>query len=111
MMLSYKIKTFTMYHKSIKREHKLAVSILLMATLYFLGHSLIGKRGLFNVIKLNQQLSQSTQELSELTIRKNILEKRIYGLNEKSLDLDLLDEQARSVLGHADKNDTVMYDQ
>ncbi len=95
-----------------KRQRILIIAALLIPTFYFLGHSIIGERGLLNMFRLNQQLTESRQKLSELTVKQNIIEKRINGLNiESALDLDLLDEQARVVLGYADQNEKVIYNE
>ena len=46
------------------------------------------------------------QELSsKVQAKKNMIE----GMNPNSLDLDLLDEQSRKVLGYVGKNEVVVY--
>ncbi|MBQ4874595.1 MAG: septum formation initiator family protein [Rickettsiaceae bacterium H1] len=83
---------------------------LIIATVaYFSIEVLMGPKGLVNLIRLNKEVSSSSLELSELVAYKNKIEKKIKGLNEKSLDLDLLDEHVRRVLGYADRNEIVIY--
>ena len=49
-----------------------------------------------------------TQQASELKESNKFLENKIKYFRRDNLDLDLLDEQARQVLGFANENDIVI---
>ncbi len=86
-----------------------ASSLLVIATFYFSIHAVIGNRGLIHWVELNKNIKSSSAKLHDLTIYKNSIEKKINGLNEDNLDLDLLDERIRNTLGYADRNETIIY--
>ena len=46
--------------------------------------------------------------LSEKKIQTSQLEKKVYRLSEKFLDIDLLDEQSRKLLGLAKPNEIII---
>ena len=94
-------------HKTLKQVF--IIIILLISTVYFSSHTLIGPKSLISLVQLNKGLEKSSEELENLMIYKNTIEKKIKGLNERTLDLDLLDEQSRNVLGYANRNETVIY--
>lgn len=75
---------------------------------YFAYHALNGERGLYAYFKQSRNLEVSREELTKLTAGRQELEKRVKALSANSLDLDLLDEEARRVLGSANKNEVVI---
>lgn len=82
---------------------------LASAVIYFTFHVLAGDRGLLELVSLNQKLVETQQELAQVTSQRESLEHQVYLLRPDSLDLDLLDERARSELGLADPNDIVLF--
>ena len=67
--------------------------------MYFTFTAIYGNNGLqknialeFEIIELNNKLSSSQKVLYEI-------EKKTSSLSKKNLDLDLLDEQSRKILG------------
>ncbi len=71
----------------------------LLISLYFTFTAIYGNNGLkknialeFEIIELNNKLSSSQKVLYEI-------EKKTSSLSKKNLDLDLLDEQSRKILG------------
>lgn len=78
--------------------------------LFYLGfHAVSGERGVFALFKESRHLEALKTELAEVTTRREALEKKVRLLSSNSLDLDLLDEQARLVLGLAGKNEVVIF--
>lgn len=75
---------------------------------YFAYHALNGERGLYAYFKQSRNLEISQSELARLTSERVELEQRVQSLNSGSLDLDLLDEEARRILGNANKNEVVV---
>lgn len=76
---------------------------------YFLLSTIFGQKGLISLSKLSEQIEKKEMVKQELlnTIesKKNLVE----GMSPDSLDLDLLDEQSRKVLGYVGKNEVVIY--
>lgn len=94
-------------HKRLKRIF--TTITLLSAISYFSMHAIFGPRGLTNLNQLNNNLENASQELQTLTRYKETIENKIQGLNENTLDLDLLDEQVRNILGYADRKEIIIY--
>ncbi len=87
-----------------------AVSLLCVLVLFYLGfHAISGERGVVALFKETRKLEQLKAELAEVNAEHDALEKKVKGLSSDSLDLDLLDEQARLVLGMAGKNEVVYF--
>ncbi len=87
-----------------------AQPLLCTFVLFYLGyHTVSGDRSLFALYKERRQLDALNQQLADTVARREALEKRVALLSSNSLDLDLLDEQARSVLGMAGKDEVVIF--
>jgi cell division protein FtsB len=78
------------------------------AVFYLAFHALNGERGLYAYLKQSRNLESSQQQLAKLIHERQSLENRVHLLSDSSLDLDLLDEEARRVLGKADKHEVVV---
>ena len=79
------------------RWRKPIVASLLFIYLAF--HLLNGDRGLYSYFREQREHQLLEQELSALSDQRQALETRVSRLRNDSLDLDLLDEQARRMLG------------
>lgn len=78
--------------------------------MFYLGfHAVSGERGLFALFKETRRLEQLNAELVEIRTKREGLEKKIKLMSNSSLDLDMLDEQARTVLGLAGKDEVVIF--
>lgn len=73
------------------------VVIALMAYLTFAA--LQGEHGLFRLFQIEVQEKRLQAELDALRIERAAIANKTRRLSSDSLDLDLLDEQARKVLG------------
>lgn len=74
---------------------------------YFTYHVVSGDRGLFALIELSKKVDDSKSELDVVNAERLDLEHRVSLLRDESLDLDLLDEQARRLLGYVAPEETV----
>ncbi|MDG1118020.1 MAG: septum formation initiator family protein [Flavimaricola sp.] len=74
------------------------VTMLLLA-LYFTFAALQGNYGVFRRAEVEGEARQLRQELAMLTAQVDRMENLTRRLSDDYLDLDLLDEQARDVLG------------
>lgn len=87
-----------------------AKPIFLVFAVFYIGfHAVSGERGVFALFKETRRLEALKAELVEVTSQREILEKKVRLLSSDSLDLDLLDERARIVLGLAGKNEIVYF--
>ncbi len=78
------------------------VSLSVIALIMYFGYTAVqGPSGLFSLFKYQAQETQLMDELSELSQERIAAKNRTLRMSDRFLDLDLLDEQARKVLGYA----------
>lgn len=75
---------------------------------YFGVHGILGDRGVGDWFELSGQIARLEQRTILNQGRIDILERRVRLLREESLDLDLLDERARHVLGLARTDEIIV---
>jgi cell division protein FtsB len=75
---------------------------------YFVFHAHHGARGLEAKRELKEEITKLTDELATLRDERASWEKRASMLRAEAIDYDVLDEQAREVLGYVHKNDVVV---
>lgn len=92
--------------KSLSSSITIAIFGLLFC--YFLYHSVSGDRGLMAMVSLTQTLEKSKYKLDLIRAERLQQEHRVSLLKPESLDLDLLEEQARRYIGYSDKNEVVI---
>ncbi len=73
--------------------------IIVFAFFYLSYHALHGERGLSALIREQHERTTLTEQLQEKTAQRKAMELRVSHLRDGSLDLDLLDEQMRRMLG------------
>ncbi|XP_066251536.1 putative pyruvate, phosphate dikinase regulatory protein [Euwallacea similis] len=66
------------------------------------------KRGLLTLIDLKKEIEYNKLLLKDVSSEKEKLDNKVFGLYEKSLDLDLLDEQAKNALGYVNPNELMV---
>ena len=75
-------------------------SVIVVALVAYFSYSAIqGPYGLLNLFKIEAREARLQQELDEITQQRQVAQNRAYRMSDEYLDLDLLDEQARKVLG------------
>lgn len=82
---------------TIRRNFTALICVCL--SLYFLGNALFGERSSFRLMLLNNEISQTTEDVSKLHADRVALENKVTRLRPGSLDPDLLEERARVMLG------------
>jgi cell division protein FtsB len=75
---------------------------------YFAFNAYSGDRGLKAKADLESETAALSQELAVLRSERAEWEHRVSLLRSVQLDPDLLDEQARSLLGYAHLNDVIL---
>lgn len=83
--------------------------IALSAILYFLFFIIFGSKGLIQLFKISEQVKNKENAKKEIIAKMNSKQNLVKGMDPNSLDIDLLDEQARKVLGYVGKNEVVIY--
>lgn len=85
------------------------MSLYLLGMAYFSYHALSGERGAVALVSLSKQMTDARGELDVVRAERLNLEHRVKLLRPKSIDLDLLDEQARYQLGLAAPDEVVLF--
>ncbi|MBM3579646.1 MAG: hypothetical protein FJX34_02595, partial [Alphaproteobacteria bacterium] len=81
----------------------------LAAISYFVFFMIFGDKGLVKFFALKQQIENKEINKQELSAKMQEKKNLVKGMSLDSLDLDLVDEQSRKVLGYAGKNEVVIY--
>ena len=82
--------------------------LVIGASLYFAHSAFQGDTGVVEFMRLTQQEEKLQAELSALQAERARMENLTLRLSDSYLDLDLLDERARVVLGHVGEQDAVI---
>ncbi len=86
------------------------IYILLIAVLAVFGHSgLQGEHGLAALRQAEVLERELTGELAGIGAERRDLKNRVRRLDERYLDLDLLDERARAMLGYVRREELVIH--
>jgi cell division protein FtsB len=93
---------------SLNNSKKIILNALLsLLLIYFVFHSIYGNRGVIAYFTLNQRLEKAHSDLESLRAQRIELEHRVKLLRPESLDRDMLDQEARRVLGVASPKEQV----
>lgn len=88
---------------------KLRFPLVVFGLMYYFGSSLMsGENGYYAKQRTAAELGDKRAELESLKATREALDKKVALLSPGHLDRDLLDEQARLVLGLADKRELVI---
>ena len=95
----------------IRRRVKAAIAptLLVCTVAYFAYHAIHGERGLFGYFRVLDQIDRVERALAETAAERDRLARRVTLLRRDALDTDILDEQARRVLGIAHPDEVVIY--
>ena len=87
---------------------KAVIPLVGLAIIVYLIHNLMnGQRGLYNLFHVKSELSAAEAVLQSEKAKREQLEHVVSMLRPESLDVDLLDERARTVLNFSHPNDFV----
>ena len=84
-------------------------AIVLGASIYFIFAAVQGDFGLFKRIQIEAEAQDLKDELDALVEEVATMENKTRRLSDDYLDLDLLDEQARDVLGLIRPDEIIVY--
>ena len=88
-----------------------ALGLYVLAALligYFGVNAYTGDHGLRAREELDRQIGSLTSQIAEATAEREFWERRVKLLKSDSVDPDMLDERARSLLDYADPRDLVL---
>ena len=74
--------------------------LLIVLSAYFGITALQGEYGLYRRIQLESHIEDLERELESVSVELEAMENKTRRLSNEFLDLDLLDERARKVLGY-----------
>lgn len=80
-----------------------------LSLFYFLFHMVSGDRGLIAYIRAVNEYKLVSADLSLIQEQNALIENKIGLLKDKSIDYDMLEEQAMKTLGLAHKGDIVIF--
>ena len=76
---------------------------------YFVWHAVNGERGLKTDDEYEHKITALRGELEGLKSKHALWKHRIALLSGRAIDRDLLDEEARALLGRVNRNDLVVF--
>jgi cell division protein FtsB len=79
--------------------------------LYFIFYAIFGDKGVVKYSQLKKELHNKELVKEGLENKMENKQNMVDGMSVESLDLDLLDEEARKNLGYAGKEEIVIYDE
>lgn len=95
----------------ITRHIFLTLVTTLTLLVYFAFYTIFGSKGVINYFTLNKELQKKELIKNDLYNKMQSKQSLVDGMSLKSLDIDLLDEQARKNLGYANKSEVVIYEE
>lgn len=75
---------------------------------YFVYHTVQGDRGVIAMLSLQNEVAEAEATLSVLRTERQFVEARVDALSDTSLDLDLLEEQARRILNYSRPDEMIL---
>lgn len=96
--------------QEIRRRSRQAIvpTFAICVTAYFGYHLVQGDYGLVSWLRLTHEIEQTKAELGQVSGEREALERRVNLLRPESLDRDMIDERARTVLGFSHENDAII---
>lgn len=91
-------------------RYMIAPLFWLVLTVYFGYHAVNGERGLRRLFELKQEIQIASQVAEEVALRREEMEKKVRQLSPQSIDLDMVEESARTLLNMGQDGDYVILD-
>ncbi len=95
----------------ITKQIFIAFTVSAALVLYFIFYALFGDKGVVKYFQLKKELQNKELVKESLENKMENKQNMVNGMSGESLDLDLLDEEARKDLGYAGKQEIVIYDE
>ncbi len=75
---------------------------------YFSWHIVAGERSTFRLMSLERQIAKTEAEYQKTKAQREHLESKVTKLRPGSIDPDLLEERARTLLGYARPDEQIV---
>ena len=86
----------------------LVPTVGLCLVVYFAFHAVQGHRSIFARERLTGEIAQARETLNTLQSEREYLQHRVELLMPEGVDIDMLTERARSVLGYTHPHDVIL---
>lgn len=83
-------------------------AIMTLVLIYFSYHTVEGDRGWLVMFQQQSVLEAKLSEIATLEAKVDALRSKVSGLSDRSLDLDLLEEQVRKVLHYSHPHEVIV---
>ena len=93
-----------------RMRHLVAPLFWLVLTVYFGYHAVNGERGLRRLFELKQEIQIASQVAEEIALRRAEMEKKVRQLSPQSIDVETLEDSARTLLNMGQDGDYVILD-
>ncbi len=70
---------------------------------------MFGSRGFYQMLRLEEQMRITEMQLTAIQEKNHSLSQKIALMRPDSIDIDMLDEQARRVLNYVHEDDIVIH--
>lgn len=97
-----------MRRRSIPVGTLMVLGLLVLGSGYFLVAAVVGPYGVFRQAEINAEVDTRREELTQLQGEVARMENLTRRLSDEYLDLDLLDERARDMLGYVRPDEIVI---
>ncbi len=84
------------------------VLVLAVISAAYLHEAVWGGKGYLKLLERQQEIQRLEEELASVQAQRDRLQDRVRRLHEETLDLDLLDERVRAVLGYARPDEQIL---
>lgn len=84
-------------------------ALLIAVAGYFAYYAVEGERGLIAYFRLGDEIEKAAAAVAATAAKRDLLAHRVLLLKRTALDPDILEEQARRVLGLAHPDEVVIY--
>jgi cell division protein FtsB len=98
-----------------KGKHKLKIgtiakiSLVIMLFGYIIFHIIYGDRGIISFMQYNKKYKQTLSELESIKLERQKLQSKVGLMKTDSIDLDMLEEQAKRNLSLTKDNEVILY--
>jgi cell division protein FtsB len=96
--------------REMRRHARVLIAPVLgiVATGYFVYHTIEGDRGIGAWVRINHELRVAQKNLDDATGQRDALDRRVRDMRPQHVDPDLLDEEVRKNLDMAQPNEIVI---
>lgn len=81
-------------------KYTVGIAVIFSLMFYFVFHAIAGANGLISYIAIKSDLSAKLKKLEFLRKEEELLQKRTGLLSNNSIDLDILEESAKTILNY-----------